>query len=48
MNDIFSMAKEVMETCDSEEAARLVQSGNWIIVQAAMKSDCILWVLIRI
>ena len=48
MESILAMAKEVREVKDNAEAALLVQSGNWIIVQAAMQGDDICWVLIRI
>lgn len=48
MKEILARAKEVRETSDNAEAARLVQSGNWIIVQAALQGDEICWVLIRI
>lgn len=48
MESILAMAKEVREVKDNVEAALLVQSGNWIIVQAAVQSDGICWVLIRV
>lgn len=48
MKELLSRAKEVRESKDNAEAARLVQSGNWIIVQAAMQGEEICWVLIRI
>lgn len=49
MNPNFlSQAKEVKETKDHKEAALLVQSGNWAIVNAAFQGDDILWALIRI
>lgn len=48
MKEILSRAKEVKETFDNEEAAWLVQSGNWVIVQAAIQTEGIRWVLIRI
>lgn len=48
MQEILARAKEVRETSDNAEAARLVQSGNWVIVQAAMQGAEICWVLIRI
>lgn len=48
MKKILAKAKEVKETRDHAEAARLVQSGNWVIVQAAMDGEEICWVLIRI
>lgn len=47
MKEILAVAKEVRETKDHEEAARLVQSGDWIIVQAAIQGSEICWVLIR-
>lgn len=48
MQNILHMAKEVKETKDHKEAARLLQSGDWVTVQAAFQGDDILWVLIRI
>lgn len=48
MQELLARAKEVKETKDNAEAARLVQSGNWVIVQAAMQGEEISWVLIRI
>lgn len=48
MQELLAEAKEVRETKNNVEAARLVQSGNWIIVQAAMQNEEICWVLIRI
>ena len=48
MEELLARAKEVKETRDNAEAARLVQSGDWIIVQAAMQGEEICWVLIRV
>lgn len=48
MKELLARAKEVRESKDNAEAARLVQSGKWIIVQAAMQGEEICWVLIRI
>ena len=48
MEELLARAKEVREIKDHKEAARLVQSGNWAIVQAAMQGEEICWVLIRI
>lgn len=48
MVDLLARAKEVKETTDNAEAAQLVQSGNWVIVQVAMHGEEICWVLIRI
>lgn len=48
MEELLARAKEVRETKGHAEAARLVQSGNWIIVQAAIQGEEICWVLIRI
>lgn len=48
MKDLLARAKEVKETGDHAEAARLVQSGNWVIVHAATPGEKICWVLIRI
>lgn len=48
MQEVLARAKEVKESSDNAEAAWLVQSGNWIIVQAATKGEEICWVLIRI
>lgn len=48
MQELLARAKEVREIKNNAEAARLVQSGNWIIVQAAMQGEEICWVLIRI
>lgn len=45
---IYMMAKEVRETRDSKEAARLLQSGDWVAVNAAFQGDEFLWVLIRV
>lgn len=44
---ILWMAKEVKETRDSKEAALLLQSGDWVAVNAAFQGDEILWLLIR-
>ena len=48
MQDILSNAKEVKETSDNLEAARLLQSGKWITVQAVMQSNEIVWIMIRV
>ena len=48
MTDILMMAKEVEETTDHRKAAQLVQSGNWLIVNAAFHGEDISWVLIKI
>ena len=48
MENILTMAKEVKETSDNLEAARLLQSGKWITVQAAIQGDVIVWVMIRV
>lgn len=45
---IYMMAKEVEETSDSKKAARLLQTGDWVAVDAAIQGDEILWVLIRV
>ncbi|MBQ5825132.1 MAG: hypothetical protein IIW48_10060 [Clostridia bacterium] len=45
---ILRFAQEVREVTDIEEAARLTQSDNWIIVHAAKKENGIMWVLIRL
>lgn len=45
---IYMMAKEVRETRDNKEAARLLQSGDWVAVNAAYQGDEFLWVLIRV
>ena len=42
------IAKQVKETKDHKEAALLVQSGDWVIVNAAFQGDDILWALIRV
>ena len=46
--DVLTMAKEVREVTDVKEAARLVQSDNWVIVSAVNKEDGIMWVLINL
>lgn len=48
MQELLARAKEIKEVKNNTEAARLVQSGNWIIVQAAFQGEEICWVLIRI
>ena len=45
---IHELTKEVRETTDSKEAALLVQSGGWIVLNAAVDGDEVLWVLGRI
>ena len=45
---ILRFAQEVREVTDIEEAARLTQSDNWIIVHAAKKESGIMWILIRL
>lgn len=45
---ILQFAKAVREVTDIEEAARLVQFDNWVIVHAARKESGIMWVLIRL
>lgn len=46
---ILGLVKEVREELDATEAARLVQTGDWIITLAAIQpSGDILWVLMRI
>lgn len=45
---ILMMAKEVMETKDSKEAALLLQSGDWVTIGAAMQGGEIVWVMARI
>ena len=48
MQDILMRAKEVRETNNAKEAALLLQSGNWLAVNAAFLGDDIWWVLIRV
>ena len=48
MHNLLSLAKEVKETSDNLEAARLLQSGKWITVQAVMRADEIVWIMIRV
>ena len=47
-SSVLSFAKEIREVTDIEEAAQLVQSDNWIIVNAAKKESGIMWMLIRL
>ena len=46
--NFLPLAKQVKETKDHKEAALLVQSGNWVIVNAAFQGDDILWALIQV
>lgn len=46
--DVLAMAKEVREVTDIKEAAGLVQSDNWIIVDAAEVKGEIMWILINL
>ena len=48
MKSILSMAKEVRETKDMKEAALLLQSGDWVAVNAAFQGEDILFALIKI
>ena len=48
MQTILAKAKEVKETKDTKEAATLLQSGNWVAVNAAFQGEDILFSLIRI
>lgn len=48
MDDIFHSAKEVRETKDHKEAARLLQSENWVTVRAVVQGDEVLWIMLRI
>ena len=48
MEEIFHSAKEVCETKDHKEAARLLQSENWVTVRACVQGDDVLWIMIRI
>lgn len=45
---ILMMAKEVRETSNNEEAALLLQSGDWVTIGAAFLDDEIVWALIRV
>jgi len=45
---ILMMANKVHETKDSKEAAQLLQSGDWVAVEAAFQGDDILWVLTKV
>lgn len=44
---ILSLAKEVQQTKDTLEVAKLLQSGNWVVVRALSQGDEIEWILIR-
>ena len=46
--EVLNLAKEVRETTDSIEAAKLLQEGPWMIVQAAINGSDITWCLIRV
>ena len=48
MEDIFHSAKEVCETKDCKEAARLLQTESWVTVRAVIQGDEVLWILLRI
>ena len=48
METILARAKEVKETKDMKEAALLLQSGNWVAVNAAFQGEDILFLLIRV
>ena len=45
---IMMMAKKVHETKDNKEAARLLDTGEWIIIGAAYQGDEILWILTKV
>ena len=45
---ILTMVKEVKETSDTNEIARLLSSGNWIAIYANLSSDSVSFVLGKI
>lgn len=47
VDPILSLAKEVQQTKDTLEVAKLVQSGNWVVVRTLIQGDEIEWILIR-
>lgn len=46
--DILAFACEIKETSDTDEVARLLQSHNWIAVEACESDIEMVWVLVRI
>lgn len=42
-----SKAKEVYETKDDLEAAMMIQSGNWSIIDGLIQGNEVKWVLAR-
>lgn len=39
--------KETFETKDSLKAARMMQQGNWAIIDACIQGEEVLWILVR-
>ncbi|WP_161844330.1 hypothetical protein [Pseudoflavonifractor sp. 524-17] len=46
--DIFHATKEVFESKDAHEVAKMIQSEQWVIVNAAFQGPDICWCLVRI
>ena len=46
-SELLHSAREVRETKDPTEAAKLLQSGAWVAINAAFQGDEIVWCLIR-
>lgn len=45
---ILAMSKKAEVTTDAEKAALLLQTGEWVAVNAAFRGDEIEWCLIKI
>ena len=43
----FGEPKEVFETTNDLEAARMIDTGKWAIISGAIQGDEVLWVLVR-
>lgn len=46
-SELLHSAREVREVNDPTEAAKLLQSGEWVAINAAFQGDKIVWCLIR-
>lgn len=44
---VLGLTKEIFETKNGPEAARMIQSGKWMIISGCIQGDEVLWILIR-
>lgn len=44
---VLGLTKEVFETKNGPEAARMIQTGKWMIISGCIQGDEVLWILAR-